>query len=131
MTNKIRIDKFLWCVRLFKTRKLSNSSCNKSKVRIDKKAIKSSYLVKKNDIIQIKRKLITATIKVKSITDKRMSAKLVNEYIEDITPESEKIKLKISNKLPHSIRERGSGRPTKKERRELMKGLDNYSKSND
>ena len=75
--------------------------------------------------------MIKITIRVKNITEKRLSAKLVNEYIEDMTPQSEKIKLDISNKLPHSIRERGMGRPTKKERRELMKGLDNYSKSND
>ena len=55
MTNKIRVDKFLWCIRLFKTRKLSNEACNKSKVKIDKKKIKSSYLVKKGDIIKIKK----------------------------------------------------------------------------
>ena len=57
MTNKIRVDKFLWCIRLFKTRKLSNEACNKSKVKIDKKSIKSSYLVKKGDIIKIKKKI--------------------------------------------------------------------------
>ena len=128
MTNIIRVDKFLWCIRLFKTRKLSNEACNKSKVKIDKKSIKSSYLVKKGDIIKIKKKLITVTVKVKNIIDKRISAKLVDEYAEDITPDSEKIKIKISNQLPHFNREKGSGRPNKKERRKLMKGLENYSK---
>ena len=129
MTNKIRVDKFLWCVRLFKTRKLSNEACNKSKVRKDKKNIKSSYLIKKGDVIKIKKKIITITIKIKNITDKRLSAKLVNEYVEDITPDSEKIKIKISKELPHFNREKGSGRPTKKERRDLMKGMEDYSKS--
>jgi len=128
MTNKIRIDKFLWCVRLFKTRKLSNEACNKSKIKINQRTLKSSYLVKKGDIIKIKKRLILITIKIRSITNKRVSAKLVNEYIKDITPEYEKIKLKISNQLPHSNRERGMGRPTKKERRDLMKGLESYSK---
>ena len=102
MKNKIRIDKFLWCVRLFKTRKLSNEACNKSKIKIDKKTLKSSYLVKEGDIIKIKKKLVLVTIKVKNITDKRISAKLVNKYIKDITPNSEKIKIEISKKLPHS-----------------------------
>jgi len=128
MTNKIRIDKFLWCVRLFKTRKLSNEACNKSKIKIDKKTLKSSYLIKKGDLIKIKKKIITITIKVKNITDKRISAKLVPEYIEDKTPDSEKIKITISNQLPHTNRERGMGRPTKKERRDLIKGLEKYSK---
>ena len=128
MTNKIRIDKFLWCVRLFKTRKLSNEACNKSKIKIDKKTLKSSYLIKKGDLIKIKKKIITITIKVKNITDKRISAKLVPEYIEDKTPDSEKIKITISNQLPYTDRERGTGRPTKKERRDLIKGLEKYSK---
>ena len=128
MTNKIRIDKFLWCVRLFKTRKLSNEACNKSKIKIDKKTLKSSYLIKKGDLIKIKKKIITITIKVKNITDKRISAKLVPKYIEDKTPDSEKIKITISNQLPHTNRERGMGRPTKKERRDLIKGLEKYSK---
>ena len=128
MKNKIRIDKFLWCVRLFKTRKLSNEACNKSKIKIDKKTLKSSYLVKEGDIIKIKKKLVLVTIKVKNIIDKRISAKLVNEYIEDLTPNSEKIKIEISKKLPHSNRKKGLGRPTKKERRNLIKSLENYSK---
>ena len=128
MKNKIRIDKFLWCVRLFKTRKLSNEACNKSKVKIDKKTLKSSYLVKEGDIIKIKKKLVLVTIKVKNIIDKRISAKLVNEYIEDLTPNSEKIKIEISKKLPHSNTKKGLGRPTKKERRNLFKSLENYSK---
>ncbi len=129
MTNKVRIDKFLWCVRIFKTRKISNDACRRSKVKIDGKSIKSSYLVRSNQIITIKRKMITLTIKIKNVIDKRIAAKLLDDYIEDLTPLSERIKLDISNNLPHSYRERGKGRPTKKERREMMKGLDNYSKS--
>tara|TARA_Y100001970_G_scaffold291214_1_gene427530 strand:+ start:2118 stop:2507 length:390 start_codon:yes stop_codon:yes gene_type:complete len=128
MINKIRIDKFLWCIRLFKTRKLSNQACSKSKVKVDDRIVKSSYLVKKNDIIKIKKKIILVSIKIKDLTDKRVAAKLVNQYVEDITPDSEKIKIKISNQLPHSNREKGLGRPTKKERRDLMRGLEKYSK---
>ena len=126
MTNKIRIDKFLWCIRLFKTRTLSNQACSKSKVKANDNTIKSSYLVKVGDIITIKKNLINITIKVNNILDKRISAKLVENYIEDLTPESEKIKFEAALKLPHNYREKGAGRPTKKERRDMMKSLKNY-----
>ena len=126
MENIIRADKFLWCVRLFKTRKHANEACNRSRVRIDGSSIKSSYIIKIGDEITIKRKLIKITIQVKDITGKRLPAKLINLYILDITPESEKIKLKASQSNPHAYREKGLGRPTKKERRVMIKGLKNY-----
>ena len=129
MLIKIRADKFLWCVRLFKTRPLSNEACSKSKVKINNNTIKSSYIIKVGDVITIKKKLINITIKVKDILDKRVSAKLVENYIEDMTPESEIIKLEASLKMPHNYREKGSGRPTKKERRDMIKGLKNYFES--
>ena len=129
MLIKIRADKFLWCVRLFKTRPLSNEACSKSKVKINNNTIKSSYIIKVGNVITIKKKLICVTIKVKNILDKRVSAKLVENYIEDMTPESEIIKLEAALKMPHNYREKGSGRPTKKERRDMMKGLKNYFES--
>ena len=122
-----RVDKFLWCVRLYKTRALSNQACNKSKIKVNTKKVKASYLVKVDDIISIKKKLITIEIRVKDLLLKRISAKLVENYIEDITPDSEKIKLEVSKKLPIVYREKGSGRPTKKERRDMMKIIDYYS----
>ena len=129
MTGKIRIDKFLWCVRLFKSRKLSNEACSKSKVKVNKKSIKASYIIKVDDQITIKKRLITVSIIVLKVIDRRISAKLLVEYIKDQTPSSEKIKIKLYRELPYSHREKGKGRPTKKERRDLMKGLDDYSKS--
>ena len=127
MEANTRIDKFLWCVRLYKTRALSNQACNKSKVKVNTKKVKASYLVKIDDIISIKKKIITIEIRVKDILIKRISAKLVSDYIEDITPDTEKIKLEISKKLPVMYREKGTGRPTKKERRDMMKRLNDYS----
>jgi len=122
-----RIDKFLWCIRLYKTRTLSNQACNKSKIKVNGKKVKASYLVKIDDIISIKKKLITIEIQIKDLLAKRISAKLVSDYIQDITPDSEKIKLEISKKLPVIYREKGTGRPTKKERRDMMKIIDYYS----
>ena len=129
MEDKVRVDKFLWCVRLFKTRRLASDACSRSKVKINDKSLKSSYLVKINDKITIKKKLINITIEVKNIISKRVSAKLVTQYINDITPESEKTRFEASLKIPHIYRERGLGRPTKKERRQLMKSLENYFES--
>lgn len=129
MEDKVRVDKFLWCVRLFKTRRLASEACSRSKVKINDKSLKSSYHVKINDKITIKKKLINITIKVKDIISKRVSAKLVTRYINDITPESEKTRFTASQKIPHIYREKGLGRPTKKERRQLMKSLENYFES--
>ena len=122
-----RVDKFLWCVRLYKTRALSNEACNKSKIKVNTKKVKASYLVKVDDIISIKKNLITIEVRVKDLLLKRISAKLVGNYIQDITPDSEKIKLEVSKNLPIVYREKGTGRPTKKERRDMMKIIDYYS----
>ena len=129
MEDKVRVDKFLWCMRLFKTRRLANDACAKSKIKINDKALKSSYQVKMNDKITIKKKHINITIEVKNIISKRVSAKLVTQYINDITPESEKTRFEASLKIPHIYREKGLGRPTKKERRQLMRSLENYFES--
>ena len=129
MEDKVRIDKFLWCVRLFKTRRLANEACVKSKVKINDKALKSSYHVKINDKITIKKKHINITIEVKNIISKRVSAKFVKQSINDITPQSEKTRFEASHKIPHIYREKGLGRPTKKERRQLMRSLENYFES--
>ena len=129
MEEKVRVDKFLWCVRLFKTRRLASEACSRSKVKINDKSLKSSYHVKINDKITIKKKLINITIEVKDIISKRVSAKLVTQYINDITPESEKTRFAASQNIPHIYREKGLGRPTKKERRQLMKSLENYFES--
>ena len=129
LKNKIRIDKFLWCVRIYKTRALSKNACIKSKVRINDKVAKSSSIVNEGDIITIKKKIMLMTIKVLRNLDRRISAKLISDYIQDITSEEEKIKLDIRKKITVAYRKKGQGRPTKKERRIMEKNLGDYSKS--
>ena len=102
---------------------------SKSKIFVNDNKVKSSYLTKIGDIIEIKKKLIIITINVIKILDKRTSAKLVFNYIEDLTPDEEKMKLEVAKRLPLIYRKKGLGRPTKKERRDMMKDLENYSKS--
>lgn len=120
---KIRIDKWLWAVRFFKTRTMATDTCTSGKVKIDGNAVKPSYIIKVEQSIQLNHQGIKKTILVKQLIEKRVSAPLAAECYEDNTPEEEK----AISKMPASfyeIREKGIGRPTKKDRREIDKFKD-------
>ncbi|MCB0508897.1 MAG: RNA-binding S4 domain-containing protein [Bacteroidetes bacterium] len=120
---KIRIDKWLWAVRFFKTRTMATDTCTSGKVKIDGNAVKPSYIIKVGQSIQLNHQGIKKTILVKQLIEKRVSAPLAAECYEDNTPEEEK----AISKMPASfyeIREKGIGRPTKKDRREIDKFKD-------
>ena len=123
--NSIRIDKFVWFVRLSKTRSDAAKACEKGWILLNDRRTKSGKDVKANDIISVKNKIIYRKYKVIQILKNRVGAKLVNDYIEEITPEDDLFKLKIANefdKIGTPIRDKNKkGRPTKKERRELDK----------
>jgi len=116
---KVRIDKWLWAIRMYKTRNQATVACKAGKVKKDGLSLKQSYMVVEEDIFTIKKNNITYTIKVKEVFDKRMSYTLVADKFEDLTPEEEKKKQKQSSAfyVPTFTREAGAGRPTKKERR--------------
>ena len=114
-----RIDKWLWAVRIFKTRALASEACTGGKVKIDGTAVKASRNIKKNDIVQVRKGIIKYVYKVRKIAEKRMGAKLISEFLEDTTPEEELAKLKSAKKQPIQTREKGQGRPTKRERRKI------------
>ncbi|MCK9255084.1 MAG: RNA-binding S4 domain-containing protein [Bacteroidales bacterium] len=120
MSENLRIDKFLWAVRLFKTRNLAQEKCNKGHVLIKDLAVKPSKFVKIGDIILIKNPPIIRTYKILKLIDKRVSAKLVPDLIVETTPQSELDKLK-NIETAFIVRDKGSGRPTKKERRLINK----------
>ena len=119
--NTIRIDKFLWAMRLCKTRKIAYHACNKRKIRINNIISKASKIIKIDDSIEYNKNNIIYKYKVLNITGNRLPAKIVSEYILNETSEDELSKLQIKNIYPTIIREKGSGRPTKKERRTLKK----------
>lgn len=123
---KVRIDKWLWAIRLFKTRNQATIACKASKVKKDGKSLKQSYVVALNDIYNVRKGNINYTIKVLEIFNKRMSATLVADKYEDLTPkeEKEKQKLKSAFHAPTFTREKGTGRPTKKDRREIERLTD-------
>jgi ribosome-associated heat shock protein Hsp15 len=118
--NNSRIDKYLWSVRLFKTRSLSTETCKKGRVSIENITVKASRLVKTGEIIKITKPPVTYSYKVMAIPKSRLSAKLVNDYIENLTPREELDKLLLQDNF-FIKRDRGAGRPTKKERRLIEK----------
>ena len=120
----VRIDKFLWSVRLFKTRSLATKACLMSRVLINGTNIKPSKEIETGKIITVRKPPVTYTYRVTGIIENRVSAKLVANYIEDITPEDEKLKIIISSGPPIGFRKKGTGRPTKKERRTIDKWTD-------
>lgn len=121
---EVRIDKWLWAVRLFKTRTLAVESCKKGRVMIQGTNIKPSRMIRIGDVIQIKKTPITYSFKVLDLSEKRMGSKLVPEFMEDVTPQSEYDILELSKVSGFIDRGRGLGRPTKKERRDLVDFID-------
>jgi ribosome-associated heat shock protein Hsp15 len=119
MAEGIRIDKWLWAVRLFKTRSLATEECKKGKVLIKGISVKPSREIKEGETIQLRRQPITRSYKVIALTENRMAAKMVPEFMIEITPASELEILEIQKNMSFYTRERGTGRPTKKERRDL------------
>lgn len=116
--HKMRIDKWLWTVRLFKTRTLATDACNAGKVKINAVNCKPSREVKLNEKMQIRIGILLKTIEVTAFSKNRISAKLVPDYYIDLTPSEEYERVKnISSSTEQ--RDYGLGRPTKRDRRQL------------
>ena len=123
--DKVRIDKWLWSVRLFKTRTQASDACDQNKVFIDGQAVKPSRYVKEGSRIEIKRGGgLIRKIEVSKLAEKRMGAKLVREYYVDHTPQSEIDDYKARVTRAAAYRDPGAGRPTKKDRRDMDDFLD-------
>jgi len=119
MSDKVRIDKWLWAVRIFKTRSKATDACRKGRILVDDMPVKPSREVHTGEIVKVKRATVTRSYKVLNMAEKRMSAAAVIEYVEDVTPAEELEILKIQKQMRWSSRRKGKGRPTKKERRDL------------
>lgn len=114
-----RIDKYLWAVRLFKTRALAADACKTNKVLMNGAPVKTSRMVKAGDVFQLKRNPVLFRFRVKQVIENRVSASLVVEVVENITPPDELEKLAIQQMMAKQGRDNGAGRPTKKDRREI------------
>jgi ribosome-associated heat shock protein Hsp15 len=119
MDDSIRIDKWLWAVRLYKTRSIATEACRAGRVKIHDQAVKPSREIKTGDILVISFPPMVKTVKVLLTQGNRVSAKLVPGLMEDLTPAEEYEKLKQKGEEEFEFRMRGTGRPTKRERREI------------
>lgn len=115
----VRIDKWLWAVRLYKTRTMATSACNAGKVQVNDQNVKPSRAVRVGEIVKAACGDITRTVKVTGILETRVGAKLVNQHLEDLTPPSEYEKPREKKLAPVGFRPKGAGRPTKKQRRQI------------
>ncbi|MDR1884117.1 MAG: RNA-binding S4 domain-containing protein [Prevotella sp.] len=125
--NEVRIDKWLWAVRLFKTRQTAMEACKKGRITIKGVTVKPARMVKAGDVIDIRRPPIIYSFEVLALSENRMGAKLVHEFMRDVTHPSQLEILEMSKTSGFVDRARGTGRPTKKERRELEQFTDDYS----
>ena len=119
-----RIDKFLWAIRAFKTRTDATDACKGGKVKIAGVNAKPSKEVKPGDVLTVKKGSVTYTYKVLQPLERRVGAKLVPEYAQNLTPAAELEKLRAPVETFFISRDRGAGRPTKKDRREIEDAWD-------
>ena len=119
--NIVRMDKWLWAARLFKTRAIASDAIRGGKVKINDTAVKPSREVKEGDIIQVQIEQLHKVVQVKSVIKNRVSAKQVPEVYTDLTPKEEYERIEFMHAYKAEYRDRGAGRPTKKERRLIEK----------
>ena len=116
---EVRIDKWLWAVRIFKTRTVASEACKKGRVLIGETVVKPSRSIRAGEVVQVRKPPVTYSFRVLALSDKRMGAKMVPQYMENVTP-MEQYELLELNRIGGFVdRQRGTGRPTKKERRDL------------
>ena len=127
--NEVRIDKWLWAMRVFKTRTIATDACKKGRVMMGGAAVKPSRTIKAGDVIDVKKPPITYTFRVKALTQNRLGARLVPDYLENITPESQYELLEMTKISGFVDRRKGLGRPTKREGRKLSEFRDDANSS--
>lgn len=116
---EVRIDKFLWAIRAYKTRSEATDACNGGKIRLNGADIKPSKAVHRGDTIVVRKGPVTYTYRVVELVGKRQGAKTVPQFVDNLTPQSELDKLHAPVETFFLKRDRGAGRPTKKDRRQM------------
>lgn len=117
--DKLRIDKYLWAIRIFKTRSMATEACKGGKVKLNGQSVKPAYEVRIGDTYQIQKGPERKVIRVTGLLERRSDAKTAVQHYEDLTPHEDTYAYKSAFHSPVLRRDRGTGRPTKKERREI------------
>lgn len=121
---EVRIDKWMWATRIFKTRTIAADACKKGCVMVGGVTVKPSRMIKRGEVVQVRKPPVTFSFKVLDLTEKRMGAKLVPGFLENVTTPDQYELLEMNRISGFVDRARGMGRPTKKERRELEQFTD-------
>jgi ribosome-associated heat shock protein Hsp15 len=119
MAENVRVDKWMWAVRIFKTRSQASEACRKGHILIGSLPVKPSRILHQGEIIKVRKEQVVRSFKVIELTEKRMAAKLAAAFIEDVTPPEELEILEMKKNMRWVSRDRGTGRPTKKDRRDM------------
>ncbi|MCH5326562.1 MAG: RNA-binding S4 domain-containing protein [Duncaniella sp.] len=126
---EVRIDKWLWAMRVFKTRTIATDACKKGRVVMGGVPVKPSRTIKVGDVIDVRKPPVTYSFRVKALAQNRLGAKLVPEYMENITPQSQLDLLDVVRISGFIDRRKGLGRPTKREGRELSRFTESMTDS--
>ena len=121
MKSEVRVDKWLWAMRVFKTRTIATDACKKGRVSMGGSPVKPSRTVKEGDVIDVRKPPITYTFRVVRLTENRLGAKLVPDYLENLTPQSQYDLLEMTRISGFVDRRKGLGRPTKRDGREISR----------
>lgn len=116
---EIRVDKYLWAMRIYKTRSIATDACKCGRVKMNGVEIKPSRAFHVGDVFTVRKGPITYTYRILQLASNRLGAKMVPEYLQDITPKEQLELLELARYAAQSGRDRGTGRPTKKERRDI------------
>lgn len=122
---EVRVDKWLWAMRVFKTRTVATDACKKGRVMVNDVIVKPSRTIKPGDVVKVRKSPVTYSFRVIALTQNRLGAKLVPDYMENITPQSELDLLEVVKISGFVDRRKGLGRPTKREGRELAQFTSN------
>ena len=117
--SEVRIDKWMWATRIFKSRTIAVEACKRGRVMIQNMPAKASRNVKLGDVVQVRKPPITYSFQVVGLIDRRVGAKLVPDYLKDVTPKEQLHVLENARLTGFVDRARGTGRPTKRDRRDL------------
>lgn len=127
MASEERVDKYLWAMRVFKTRSIATDACKKGRVSVNGVEVKPSRAIKVGDIIDVRKPPVTYSFRVRQLSGNRLGAKLVPEYVENITPQSQYELLEMNRISGFVDRRKGLGRPTKRDAREMQRFRDEAS----
>ena len=116
---EVRVDKYLWAMRIYKTRSIATDACKCGRVKMNGVEVKPSRTLHVGDVFTVRKGPITYTYRILQLWGNRLGAKMVPEYLQDITPKEQLELLELARYAAQSGRDRGTGRPTKKDRREI------------